>query len=126
MDCPECSSHIEADCCAACGWTNLPPSRSALPKVKQSYDWTGTITREEFGQDLYDCIGLFAGRNWLRMEYRRLVTDLRVAAPERRRRLQMLRQREAVCEAGIPALLSRLSAGDQRRILQRYEQAESA
>ena len=84
------------------------------------------LTREQFGDALYACIALFAGRQFVRQEYKRTVTDLDLSVAERKRRLSDLKAKEKDCDTQILAVMPTLSTADQHRLLQRFESRGAA
>ena len=79
------------------------------------------LSRDEFGQTLYQAVALFAGRDQVRRYYRLTVTDLRLTAPARKRKLDDLKQREADLTKQILDLMPSVPPEDQRELLARYE-----
>lgn len=89
---------------------------TALPGPKVHY-----LTLEEFGLDLYECIKLCAMRDQLRQQYRKLVTNLSVLPPDRKKALDALKAREGALTEEIAALMPKIGQDDAARLFRQYD-----
>lgn len=113
-ECKETLKHTKAQ----------PPQRKALAAP----DGGPFLTKEEFGLDLYECIKLFAGRHQIRAYIRRLEKKEEDEPLTERERFTLTghRTKDKELTEQITVLMPKLSATDQRRLLDRYESQGAA
>lgn len=117
MTCPDCDRQIHTDRCA-CGW-KVP--KTATDTWKAVNTLIPSITKEQFGVDLYECIKKFSERQWLRDEQRRTADSLRFTPLEKRLKIDSLKKREAEVTKALLPLTEKIQPADMKRLLDKYE-----
>ena len=93
----------------------------AADRAMRRMDGLGEEHEYGIGKHVFLCSKLFAGREQVQREYRRLCTDLNVEVEEKTRRLQQLNAKALSITEEIKPYLEQIAPADMRTLLTRYE-----